>query len=219
MPGASSGVVPSSPPGEPTGKGTMSNSTPPTATGLVDVVTGRPVRRHPDTGVRYVRKAGWPHFWGRTLDALVVMVVAGVLMGAVHAANQDFALGTLGSAMSASTGVYVAVMAAVWFVVVVAYGMVWGSVGSLGDVVAGMRSVRISDGRRSGAWRGGGRAFWWSFAPFYLLVAIAAAFEGSGDDTFDSRYTAVDLRSGLARGHDPVPDVTAPRPAAPTRPA
>ncbi|MFI6229696.1 RDD family protein [Micromonospora echinospora] len=191
----------------------MSSLTPPTATGLVDVVTGRAVRRHPDTGVRYVRKAGWPHFCGRALDALVVMVVAGVLMGAVHAANQDFALGTLGSAMSASTGVYVAVMAAVWFAVVVAYGMVWGSVGSLGDVVAGMRSVRISDGRRSGAWRGGWRAFWWSFAPFYLLVAIAAAFEGSGDDTFDSKYTAVDLRSGLAQGRDPVPESTLPGPA------
>ncbi|MFI6822771.1 hypothetical protein ACIBJE_17720 [Micromonospora sp. NPDC050187] len=192
----------------------MSSSTPPTATGLVDVATGRPVRRHPDTGVYYVRKAGWPHFWGRTLDALVVMVVAGVLMGAVHTANQDFALGRLGTAMSASTGTYVAVMAAIWFVVVVAYGMVWGSVGSLGDAASGMRSVRISNGARSGAWRGGWRAFWWSFAPFYLLVSIAAMFEGSGGDSFDSTYTAIDLRSGLARGRAPVPDPTAPRPAA-----
>ncbi|MEU4565248.1 hypothetical protein [Micromonospora sp. NPDC023956] len=198
----------------------MSRSTPPTTTGLVDTDNGRPVRRHPDTGAHYVRKAGWPHFWGRTLDALVVMVVAGVLMGTVHTANQDFALGRLGTAMSASTGVYVAVMAAVWFVVVVAYGMVWGSVGSLGDAVAGMRSVRIANGKRSGAWRGGWRAFWWSFAPFYLLVSIAAALEGSGGDTFDSPYTAVDLRSGLARGRAPVPDPTAaPRPAAPTRAA
>ncbi|BCL18138.1 RDD family protein [Micromonospora sagamiensis] len=185
----------------------------PSPTGLVDVTNGRPVRRHPETGAYYVAKAGWPHFWGRTLDALVVMVVAGVLMGVVHVAQQDLALGQLSIAMSSSTGVYVAVLAAVWFVVLFAYGMVWGSVGSIGDVASGMRSVRIANGRRSGAWRGGWRAFCWSFAPLYLVLVVAAAFEGSGGDSFDTRYVAIDLRSGLARGWAPVPDPRAASPA------
>jgi hypothetical protein len=196
----------------------MSRSTPPSTTGLIDAANGLPVRRHADTGAYYVRKAGWPHFWGRTLDALVVMVVAGALMGAVDAANRDLALGRLSMAMLADTAVYVAVMAAIWFVVVFAYGMVCGSIGSLGDAAAGMRSVRISDGGRVGAWRGGRRAFWWSFAPLYLVLSFAAIFSGSGGDSFESRFTAVDLRCGLARGRAPVPDATAaaaeqPRPA------
>ncbi|MFG3709048.1 hypothetical protein ACGF7U_30575 [Micromonospora sp. NPDC047670] len=55
----------------------MSRSTAPSPTGLIDAATGLPVRRHPGTGAHYVRKAGWPHFWGRTLDALAVLVVAG----------------------------------------------------------------------------------------------------------------------------------------------
>ncbi|MEU4644697.1 hypothetical protein [Micromonospora sp. NPDC023814] len=188
----------------------MSRSTPPSTTGLIDAVNGLPVRRHTDTGAYYVRKAGWPHFWGRTLDALVVMVVAGVLMGAVNAANQDLVLGQLSTAMFASTGVYVAVMAAIWFVVVFAYGMVWGSVGSLGDAASGMRSVRTSNGEGFGAWLGGWRAFCWSFAPLYLVVSVAAVFSGSGGDSFETEFTAIDLRSGLAQGQAPVPDATAP---------
>lgn len=131
-------------------------------------------------------------------------------------ANQDLALGRLSMAMLSDTGVYVAVMAAIWFAVVFAYGMVWGSIGSLGDAAAGMRSVRISDGARVGAWRGGRRAIWWSFAPRYLVLSFAAILSGGGD-TFESRFTAVDLRFGLARGRAPVPDATAaadqPRPA------
>ncbi|MEH1015704.1 RDD family protein [Micromonospora sp. CPCC 206060] len=194
---------------EPIERAIMSRSTPPSTTGLIDAANGRPVRRHADTGVHYVRKAGWPHFWGRTLDALVVMVVAGVLMGAVNAANQDLALGRLSMAMFSSTGVYAAVMAAIWFVVVFAYGMVWGSVGSLGDAVCGMRSVRISNGKRSGAWLGGWRAFCWSFAPLYLVLSVAAIFNGSGGDSFDTSFTAIDLRSGLAQGQAPVPDPAA----------
>jgi hypothetical protein len=187
----------------------MSRSTPRSTTGLVDAANGLPVRRHTDTGAYYVRKAGWPHFWGRTMDALVVMVVAGVLMGVVDAANQDLAFGRLSVAMFANTGVYAAVMAAIWFAVVFAYGMVWGSIGSLGDAASGMRSVRISNGERFGAWRGGWRAFCWSFAPLYLVLSFAAIFSGSGGDSFETKFTAVDLRSGLARGQAPVPEATA----------
>ncbi|MFG3709049.1 hypothetical protein ACGF7U_30580 [Micromonospora sp. NPDC047670] len=128
-------------------------------------------------------------------------------MGTVDAANQDLALGRLSMATLSDTGVYVAVMAAIWFVVVFAYGMVWDSIGSLGDA-AGMRSVRISDGARVGAWRGGRRASWWSFAPLCLVLSFAAIL-GGGGDTFESRFTAVDLRSGLARGRAPVPDAAA----------
>ncbi|MEU4781524.1 hypothetical protein [Micromonospora sp. NPDC023633] len=197
----------------------MSRSTLPPTTGLIDAVNGLPVRRHTDTRAYYVRKAGWPHFWGRTLDALVVMVVAGALMGAVNAANQDLTLGRLSMAMFASTGVHAAVMAAIWFVVVFAYGMVWGSLGSLGDAASGMRSVRTSNGGGFGAWLGGWRAVCWSFAPLYMVVSIAAIFSGSGGDSFETRFTAIDLRSGLAQGQAPVPDPTAPAAEQFTEPA
>ncbi|SCL26925.1 RDD family protein [Micromonospora pallida] len=200
----------------------MSRSTPPATTGLLDAGNGRPIRRHPETGAYYVRKAGWPHFWGRTLDALVVMALAGILMGVVDVARQHSALGGLSTAMAVNTGVHAGVMAGIWFGVLFAYGMVWGSVGSLGDAAAGMRSVRISNGRRSGAWRGGWRAVCWSFAPLYLVLSIAAALSGSGGDSVDSSYTAIDLRSGLARGRAPVPDPAAaahPTGAAPATPS
>ncbi|MCA4135199.1 hypothetical protein [Arthrobacter sp. M4] len=184
----------------------MSRSTQPSSTGLIDAANARPVFQHPNTGEYYVRKAGWAHFWGRSLDALVVLVVAGVLIGAVNAANQNFAFGSLSMAMFSSTGVYVGVMAAIWFGVLFVYGLVFGALGSLGDLAAGMKSVRISNGQRSGAWLGGWRAICWSFAPLYLVLSVAAIFSGSGGDSFEAKFTAVDLRSGLAQGQAPVPD-------------
>jgi hypothetical protein len=72
-----------------------------------------------------------------------------------------------------------------------------------------MRSVRNSNGQRSGAWLGGWRAFCWSFAPVYLVLSVAAIFSGNGGDSFETTFTAIDLRSGLAQGQAPVPDKAA----------
>ena len=53
------------------------NKQKPSPTGLIDPVNGLPVRRHTASGGYYVPKPGWAHFWGRSLDALVVIVAAG----------------------------------------------------------------------------------------------------------------------------------------------
>ncbi|WP_052500445.1 hypothetical protein [Arthrobacter sp. SPG23] len=84
---------------------------------------------------------------------------------------------------------------AAWFLVLFGYGMICGAVGSLGDAAAGMRAVRIADGTTSGAWLGGWRAVCWSFAPAYLLMAFASALGGGSGDTFDAKFTAVDVRA------------------------
>ena len=102
-------------------------------------------------------KPGWAHFWGRSLDALVVMVAAGVLMAVLNSLVRNLAFGPLSFVLLDSTGLFAAALAAIWFVVLFAYGMVWGALGSVGDAAAGMRSVRISDGTTSGAWLGGWR--------------------------------------------------------------
>ncbi|OFI39075.1 hypothetical protein BIU82_15635 [Arthrobacter sp. SW1] len=173
------------------------------STGLVDAVTGRPVLRYTETGNYYVRKGGWAHFWGRTLDALVVMAVAGILMAVFNSLVQN---GTLGYTFMFSTGAFYGVIAAIWFGVLFGYGMICGAFGGLGDAAAGMRGVRVSDGTTSGAWLGGWRAVCWSFAPVYVILAIGAALSGSGGDSIDTKFAAIDLRSGLARGQQPIPD-------------
>lgn len=183
----------------------MSRS-PNSSTGLVDAVTGSPVLAHTRTGKHYVRKPGWPHFWGRLLDGLVVLLAAGILMAVLNSLVQSLALGSLSLALLSSNGLFVATLAAIWFVVLFAYGMIMGSVGSLGDAAAGMRSVRIADGTTSGAWLGGWRTVCWSFAPLYFLLAFASALSGGGGETFDAKFTAVDVRSGLAQGTPPVQD-------------
>ena len=167
---------------------------------------GLPVRRHTASDALYVPKPGWAHFWGRSLDALVVMVAAGVLMAVLNSLVQNLALGPLSFALLDSAGLFAAALAAVWFAVLFAYGMVWGSLGSVGDAAAGMRSVRISDGTTSGAWLGGWRAVCWSFAPLYLFLSIAAAFSGGGGDSFSANFVSIDCRSGVAGGAAPVPD-------------
>lgn len=179
---------------------------PKSSTGLVDAVTGGPVLAHTRTGNYYVRKPGWPHFWGRVLDGLVVLLAAGILMAVLNSLVQSLALGSLSLALLSSNGLFVAALAAIWFIVLFAYGMIMGSVGSLGDAAAGMRSVRIADGTTSGAWLGGWRTVCWSFAPLYFLLALASALSGGGGETFDARFTAVDVRSGLAEGIPPVRD-------------
>lgn len=182
------------------------NKQKPSPTGLIDPVNGLPVRRHTASGDYYVPKPGWAHFWGRSLDALVVIAVAGVLMAVLNSLVQNLALGPLSFALLDSTGLFAAALAAVWFAVLFAYGMVWGSLGSVGDAAAGMRSVRISDGTTSGAWLGGWRAVCWSFAPLYLVMAIAVAFSGGGGDSFSANFVSIDRRSGVAGGDAPVPD-------------
>lgn len=192
------------------------SSRPKSSTGLVDAANGQPVFVHADTGNHYVRKAGWPHFWGRALDALVVMVASGILMAVLNSLVQNLALGSLSLALLSSNGLFVAALAVIWFLVVFAYGMVGGTAGSLGDAAAGMRSLRIADGTTSGAWLGGWRAVCWSFAPLYYVVVFASALGGGGGDTFEAKFTAVDLRSGLSQGAAPVRD---PRAAAAERAA
>ena len=84
------------------------------------------------------------------------MVAAGVLMAVLNSLVQNLALGPLSFALLDSAGLFAAALAAVWFAALFAYGMVWGSLGSVGDAAAGMRSVRISDGTTSGAWLAAG---------------------------------------------------------------
>jgi hypothetical protein len=192
---------------------------PKSSTGLLDAVTARPVLAHTQTGSYYARKPGWPHFWGRALDGSVVLLAAGILMAVFNSLVQNLALGSLSIALLSSNGLFLAALAAIWFLVLFAYGMIMGTVGSLGDATAGMRSVRIADGTTSGAWLGGWRAVCWSFAPLYFLLAFASAFSGGGGDAFDARFTVVDLRSGLTQGRQPVrdPDVAAAEQAAQTQ--
>lgn len=180
-------------------------------TGFVDAVTGRPVLRHPRTGQLYVTKKGWPHFWGRSLDAVVVLVVAGSLIAVFNALVQSFALGSLSITLQTSFWAYAGIAVGIWFAVVFLYGMICGRTGTLGDLAAGMRGVRISDGTRAGAWLGGWRALCWSFAPLYIVLLILSLTEGStsGGDGFTEKFTAIDLRSGLALGMPPVPDLAA----------
>jgi hypothetical protein len=179
---------------------------PKSSTGLVDAANGLPVLTHTGTGEYYVRKASWPHFWGRALDGLVVMLAAGVLMAVLNSLVQNLALGSLSLALLSSNGLFLTVLAAIWFLVLFGYGMFMGSVGSLGDAAAGMRSVRIADGKTSGAWLGGWRAVCWSFAPLYFVLVFASALSGGGGDAFEAKFTAVDLRSGLSQGAAPVRD-------------
>ena len=182
------------------------NKQKPSPTGLIDPVNGLPVRRHTASGAFYVPKPGWAHFRGRSLDALVVMVAAGGLMAVLNAMVQNLALGPLSLALLDSEGLFAAALGAIWFGVLFAYGMIWGSLGSVGDAAAGMLSVRISDGATAGAWLGGWRAICWSFAPLYLVMAIAAVFSGGGGDSFSANFVSIDRRSGVAGGAAPVPD-------------
>jgi hypothetical protein len=182
----------------------MSTSKPTTATGLVDAVTGRPVRRHPDTGAYFVKASGTAHFWGRVLDA-VVFLVGYVILAAIAAVLRESMVNS-GSLLGFNDGFWLTLYVVLWFVGLFVYGMIWGTAGSVGDAAAGMRSVRIKNGTTAGAWLGGWRAICWSFFPFFVVMVIASAISGGGDDTWDPKFAAVDRRSGIAQGHQPVPD-------------
>lgn len=90
-----------------------------------------------------------------------------------------------GSALGYNDGLWLTLYVVLWFVGLFAYGMIWGgSAGSVGDAAAGMRSVRIKNGTTAGAWLGGWRAICWSFFPFFVVMLIASAVSGGGDDTW-----------------------------------
>ncbi|MEV7606945.1 hypothetical protein AB0N65_16045 [Paenarthrobacter sp. NPDC089322] len=192
----------------------MSTSKSQTATGLVDAANGRAVRRHTDTGAYFVKASGAAHFWGRVLDAIVFLAGYSVL-AVVLAVVRESMLNS-GSALAYNNGLWVALYVILWFVGLFAYGMIWGSVGSVGDAAAGMRSVRIKDGTTAGAWLGGWRAICWSFFPFFVVMVIASALSGGSGDTWDPKFAAMDRRSGTAQGKQPIPDpkATAARQAA-----
>ena len=182
----------------------MSNSTSQTATGLVDAANGRQVRRHTESGALYVKASGAAHFWGRVLDALVF--VAGYCVIAVVVAVARNAMMNSGSLLAFNDGFWLALYVVLWFVGLFVYGMIWGTAGSVGDAAAGMRSVRIKNGTTAGAWLGGWRAVCWSFFPFYLFMMIASALSGGSGDTWDPKFVAIDRRSGLAQGQQPIAD-------------
>lgn len=182
----------------------MSNPKSESATGLVDAVNGRKVRRHTQTGAYYVKASGAAHFWGRVLDAVVFLAAYSVL--AVVLAVVRNSMMNNGSAAAYNDGLWLALYVILWFVALLAYGMVWGTVGSVGDAAAGMRSVRIKDGTTAGAWLGGWRAICWSFFPFFVVMVIASALTGGSGDTWDPKFAAMDRRSGTAQGLQPVPD-------------
>lgn len=185
----------------------MSTSKFETATGMVDASNGRPVRRHTETGQYYVKASGGAHFWGRVLDALVFL--AGYSVLAIIAAVARNAMMNSGSLLAFNDGFWLTLYAILWFVGLFAYGMIWGTAGSVGDAAAGMRSVRIKDGTTAGAGLGGWRAICWSFFPFFVIMVIASAVSGGSGDTWDPKFAAIDRRSGVAQGRRPVPD---PRP-------
>lgn len=182
----------------------MSATKPTTATGMVDPLTGRAVRRHPDTGAYFVKASGAAHFWGRVLDA-VVFLVGYVILAAIAAVVRESMMNN-GSTLGFNDGFWLTLYVVLWFVGLFIYGMIWGTVGSVGDAAAGMRSVRIKNGTTAGAWSGGWRAICWSFFPFFVVMVIAAALSGGGDDTWDPKFAAMDRRSGIAKGQQPVPD-------------
>ncbi|MGO4251826.1 hypothetical protein AB4Y81_06140 [Paenarthrobacter sp. TAF1] len=182
----------------------MSATKPTTATRMVDPLTGRAVRRHPDTGAYFVKTSGAAHFWGRVLDA-VVFLVGYVILAAIAAVVRESMMNN-GSTLGFNDGFWLTLYVVLWFVGLFIYGMIWGTVGSVGDAAAGMRSVRIKNGTTAGAWLGGWRAICWSFFPFFVVMVIAAALSGGGDDTWDPKFAAMDRRSGIAKGQQPVPD-------------
>jgi hypothetical protein len=182
----------------------MSNSKSQTATGLVDALNGRPVRRHPETGAYFVKVSGGAHFWGRVLDAIVFLAGYGILATIVAVARN--AMMNSGSLLAFNDGFWLTLYVVLWFVGLFVYGTIWGTAGSVGDAAAGMRSVRIKDGTTAGAWLGGWRAICWSFFPFFVVMLILAAFSGSSGDTWDPKFAAFDRRSGVAQGRQPVPD-------------
>ncbi|UXM91876.1 hypothetical protein [Paenarthrobacter sp. JL.01a] len=182
----------------------MSTSNPKTSTGLVDPLNGRPVRRHPDTGAYFVKASGAAHFWGRVLDAIVFL--AGYFILAAIAAVLRESMMNSGSELGYNDGFWLVLYGVLWFVGLYVYGMIWGTAGSVGDAAAGMRSVRIKNGTTAGAWLGGWRAICWSFFPFFVVMVIASALSGGGDDTWDPKFVAIDRRSGIAKGQQPIPD-------------
>lgn len=127
---------------------------------------------HPEPGL--VR-----HFLARALDTAVVAAATTAAMLIINAASG----GALRGDSWQGTAVLCLVLAAVTFL----YGGLAGTTGTLGDRVADMRVVRVSDGTRPGFRTGGTRALGW-----VLYVAFALMLNDTGG--VESRFVAVRRR-------------------------
>lgn len=160
-------------------------------TGLVDGITGRPVRQFTVTGQYYVRATAARHFWGRVLDGAVFLACFSVICVVLF-----LSLRTIGPEAAGFA------CAALWFPALYIYGTIWGTYGLFGDRAAHIRSVRITNGTRSGAWIGGWRVIAWSFIPVYILFLFMSMFENAVEHT--PGYVPLDCKSGLSQGIPPV---------------
>lgn len=173
-------------------------------TRLVDPLTGRPVRQFTMTGNYYVRATATRHFWGRVLDGAVFLAAFGILSLLVIPVRKAMENSPSLWELAYSNGFFIGLIALFWFPALYVYGMIWGKWGLFGDRAARMRSVRITDGSLSGPWLGGWRVILWSFLPLYAVFMIASLFDGGVEHT--PGYVPLDLDSGVAKGHAPVPD-------------
>ncbi|MHA7304323.1 hypothetical protein ACX80E_03620 [Arthrobacter sp. TMN-49] len=172
-------------------------------TGLLDPLTGRPVRQFTKSGHYYVRAAATRHFWGRVLDGAVFLAAFSVLSLLAVPVRKAMENSPSLWELAYDDGFFIFVLMLLWFPALYVYGMIWGKWGLFGDRAARMRSVRITDGTLSGPWIGGWRAVVWSFLPLYAAFMIASLFDGGVEHT--PGYIPLDLESGVAKGRAPVP--------------
>lgn len=169
------------------------------STGTVDAVTGAAVFRHTTTGALYAKVPASRWLRGMLLDVVIFLASWGVTSWAVI---------SMAPQITADTWALTAVIVTLWFSCSAMSGMIRGTVGSIGDQVAGFHLARRTDGTRPGPWAGALRAIIWAAAPVYVLLLIASFFDpthGYGEFSLPPiRYTTVDLRSGVSTGKPPV---------------
>lgn len=140
-----------------------------------------------DTGVPYREQGMLGHFLGRALDVLIVA-------GATHAIM--LGLRALGGTSLPSTDSWMgcAILILVLLAATFLYGCLAGTVGTVGDLVTGMRIVRRSDGTKPGLRTGGARALGWS-----ILIVFDLMLSNTGG-VLESRFVAV-RRDSLSTKH------------------
>lgn len=131
-----------------------------------------------DTGVPYRQQGALQHVLGRALDVLIVA-------GATHATM--LGLRALGGTSLPSTDSWLGcvILILVLLGVTFFYGCLAGTVGTLGDLVTGMRVVRRSDGTKPGFRTGGTRALGW-----FVLIVFDLMLSNTGG-VLESRFVAV----------------------------